>query len=67
VTLRVTDRAIPTAETATEQVQFVTSPRKLTITTASLAEARVGRSYSGALQVIMGTAPLRWSSRTNRE
>ncbi len=60
-TAKLTDSAVPTAETATEQVTIAIAPRTLTITTATLAPATAGKPYSQTLSTIMGLAPLHWA------
>jgi sugar lactone lactonase YvrE len=60
-TAKVSDSAIPTAESASVPVTITIAPRKLTVTTASLPAARVGTVYSRQLSAVMGIAPLHWS------
>jgi sugar lactone lactonase YvrE len=60
-TVKATDSALPTAETATEPVTITIAPRTLTITTAAVAAAKVGTPYSQSLAAAMGIAPLHWS------
>ena len=60
-TAKLTDSAVPTAETATEPVTIAIAPRTLTITTATLASAMAGKPYSQTLSTVMGLAPVRWA------
>ena len=60
-TVKATDSALPTPQTATEALTMTVAPRTLTISTVSLPAGTVGVSYSQTLRSVMGTAPLRWS------
>jgi hypothetical protein len=60
-TIKASDSALPTPKAATEALTMTIAPRKLTISTVSLAAGTVGLSYSQTLRSAMGTAPLTWS------
>jgi sugar lactone lactonase YvrE len=55
------DSALPAAELVTEPVTITIAPRRLTITTSSLAAGQVTHAYSQTLSTVMGVAPLQWS------
>jgi len=50
----------PTAVAASEPVTITIAPRQLTITTATLANGKIGTAHSQALTAAMGIAPLAW-------
>ncbi len=59
-TATATDSEQPTAAAASEPVTITIAPRQLTITSAALANGKVGAIYSRGLTAAMGIAPLAW-------
>jgi sugar lactone lactonase YvrE len=60
-TARATDSAAPTADSATEPVTVVVSPRVLSVSTTSLPGTMVGTGYQQSLSAAMSLGRLTWS------
>ncbi len=60
-TARATDSAAPTADSATEPVTVIVSPRVLAVSTTSLPGTIVGAGYEQSLSAAMSIGRLTWS------
>ena len=60
-TVKVTDSTLPTAKSATKSETVTVAPAPLAITTATLAQARVGSAYTAAFAASGGVTPYHWS------
>jgi sugar lactone lactonase YvrE len=60
-TVRATDSAAPTADSASEPVTVIVAPRRLSVSTTSLPGIQVGRGYEQSLTAAMSIGRLTWS------
>ncbi|HLH16921.1 MAG TPA: putative Ig domain-containing protein [Bryobacteraceae bacterium] len=62
VTVKVTDSATPTAQTATAALSLTVNPAPLSITTTALASGQALQAYNQTVAATGGTTPYSWSA-----